>query len=179
MGRSKATIELAGRPLISYGIAAARVAGLEPLVVAKPDSELPPLDCPRIPESDERTHPLAGGIAALDHSGAPVVALACDVPLVPPGLLAELAHRQASFAMPAVPRPQPLVARYAPVLLPRLRTALDGGESLIGLAEELGGDRLEAPELKRFGDPRWILANANDPAELASIAAELERRDSG
>jgi len=145
MGLPKATIELAGRPLIAYGIAAARAAGLEPLVVAKPESELPPLDCPRIAESDERPHPLAGVIAALDYSGAPLVALACDVPLVPPGLLAELAHRRASFAMPAAPQPQPLVARYTPGLLPRLRSALDGGESLIGLSEELGGDRLDAP----------------------------------
>jgi molybdopterin-guanine dinucleotide biosynthesis protein A len=35
MGEPKAGIELAGRPLISYPIAAARIAGLEPLVVAK------------------------------------------------------------------------------------------------------------------------------------------------
>ena len=43
MGASKATVALAGEPLISRPLAAARAAGLEAVVVAKPDTALPEL----------------------------------------------------------------------------------------------------------------------------------------
>jgi molybdopterin-guanine dinucleotide biosynthesis protein A len=40
LGGSKATVELAGRPLISYPLAALAAAGLDAFVVAKPDTPL-------------------------------------------------------------------------------------------------------------------------------------------
>ena len=43
MGASKAAVPLAGEPLIARPLAAARAAGLDAVVVAKPDTELPPL----------------------------------------------------------------------------------------------------------------------------------------
>jgi molybdopterin-guanine dinucleotide biosynthesis protein A len=106
MGRPKAPLTLAGRPLIGYPIAAARKAGLEPLVFAKPGSELPPLDCEVLEEPAEPIHPLTGIVAALGHAGAPVVVLACDMPLVPAALIAELAGRDADLV-----RPSPAAAR--------------------------------------------------------------------
>jgi molybdopterin-guanine dinucleotide biosynthesis protein A len=169
MGEPKAGIELAGRPLISYPIAAARIAGLEPLVVAKAASTLPELDCAFVTEPDEPTHPLAGIVAALEHVGEPIVAIACDHPLLPPDLLAELASSGAPLAMPANPRPQPLVARYSPELLPRLRAALVMDEPLVKLAAELDGDTIATTRLRHFGDPEAIFANANDPIELRRI----------
>jgi molybdopterin-guanine dinucleotide biosynthesis protein A len=169
MGVSKAASELAGRPLISYPIAAARAAGLEPLVVAKAASALPALDCPVVTEPDEPTHPLTGIIAALEHLGEPIVAIACDLPLLPPELLAELASRSAPLALPANPRPQPLAARYDPELLPRLRAALIMDEPLVKLAAEIGGDTIATSRLRDFGDPETIFANVNDPAELQRI----------
>ena len=169
MGESKAGIELGGRPLISYPIAAARSAGLEPLVVAKAASALPQLDCAIVTEPDEPTHPLTGIIAALEHVGEPIVAIACDLPLLPPDLLTELASRSAPLAMPANPRPQPLVARYSPELLPRLRAALVMGEPLVKLAAEVDGDTIATTRLRDYGDPEAIFANANDPIELQRI----------
>ncbi len=180
MGAPKAAMDLAGRPLISYPIAAARGAGLEPLVVAKAATPLPPLGCPLIREPDEPVHPLAGIVAALEHLAAPAIVLACDLPLLPPALLSELAARRAPFAMPAVPRAQPLVARYSPELLPQLRAGLARNEPLSLVAEGLGGDLLGAGELARFGDPGWIFANVNDRAELEAIESRLvhgPRRD--
>ncbi|HET6831834.1 MAG TPA: NTP transferase domain-containing protein, partial [Solirubrobacterales bacterium] len=117
MGGPKAGAELAGRPLISYPIAAARAAGLEPLVVAKPDSELPALDCEVLAEPPEPIHPLTGIIAALEYVDEPVVVVACDVPLVPAALIAVLAVREDPLVVPADPGPQPLIARYDPGLL--------------------------------------------------------------
>jgi molybdopterin-guanine dinucleotide biosynthesis protein A len=173
MGTPKAALELAGRPMVAHSIAAARAAGLEAFVVAKRDSPLPDLDCPLIAEADAPRHPLAGVVAALEHAGGPVVVLACDTPLVPPPLLAALAAERSPFAMPAHPRPQPLVARYSPGLLPRLRRALGDGESLTATAAGLGGARLGEATLREFGDPDEYFANVNEPGDLDALAARV------
>src|SRR5690348_1240038 len=90
MGRAKALVPLGGRPLVAWPLAAAATAGLEPVVIAKPGSELP--DGVTVwHEPDEISHPLAGLVCALERAGAPLVALACDMPFVTPGLLARLA----------------------------------------------------------------------------------------
>jgi molybdopterin-guanine dinucleotide biosynthesis protein A len=102
LGGGKATALLAGRPLISYPLAAMAAAGIDAFVVAKPDTELPPLaggsigdrGAARVEvvrESAEPSHPLMGIIAALRHAGRPVVVLAGDMPLASPALLAALA----------------------------------------------------------------------------------------
>ena len=173
MGRPKATMELAGRPMIEHAIGAARAAGLAPFVVAKRDSPLPELDCPLIAEPDQPRHPLAGIVAALEHAAAPVVALACDTPLVPPPLLAALAASPADFAMPVHPRAQPLIARYSPALLPRLREALAAGEPLTRTAESLGGARLGEEELRSFGDPGEFFVNVNLPADADALGSRM------
>lgn len=176
MGAPKAGLELAGRPMINYAIGAAEAAGLAPFVVAKPGAHLPPLTCPLVEEPAEPRHPLTGVIAALEDRAAPIIVLACDVPLIPPAILAHLAAVAAPFAMPSHPRAQPLVARYAPSLLPRLRGALTHGAALTDVAAGLGGVRLGEADLADLGDPEWAFANANDPTELARIDAEIERR---
>lgn len=173
MGKPKAAVELNGRPLASYIVASTRLAGLAPSIVAKEDSRLPALGCPVVCEPAEPRHPLTGIIAALEHFGEPLVVVACDVPLVPSELLAELGHRRARFAMPLHPRPQPLVARYTPGLLPRLRQALEQRTPLVTLAERLGGDGLRGPELRGFGDPDRMFANVNDAGELRRVEGML------
>ncbi len=120
-------------------------------------------------EADDPLHPLTGIIAALEQLGEPLVALACDLPLIPPSLVVELAGREADLALPANPRPQPLVARYSPDLLPRLKAALVMNEPLIKLAVELDGETIPTSELRAFGDPDAMFANVNDPAELERI----------
>src|SRR5215207_877879 len=92
MGSPKALVELAGRPLIAHVLTAVEAASLEPVVVAKPDSLLPLVSCRVLREPAEPIHPLYGLLTALAASdGRPVVALACDMPFVPPGLLEWLA----------------------------------------------------------------------------------------
>ena len=172
-GVSKAALELGGRPLASHPIAAARLAGLAPTVVAKPDTELPDLGCPVLAEPAMPRHPLAGIVAALERFEEPLVAIACDVPFVPAELLTELSHCRARFAMPVDPRPQPLVARYTPGLLPRLRRALDAEAPLVDLALSLGGDGLRAAELRGYGDPEAMFDNVNSPEDLRRVASLL------
>ena len=176
MGEPKAGIVLAGRPLISYPLAAASEAGLGVTVVAKASTRLPELDCEVLIEPEEPAHPLAGIVAALEAIGEPVVVLACDTPLVPPGLIAALAAREEALVVPADPRPQPLVARWSPELLPQLRSALATASPLKKLVAELGAEGIAGDELRQFGDPRRMFANVNEPTDLRRIEALLEGR---
>jgi len=66
IGGAKPTRPLAGRPLISYPLSSARAAGLEAVVVAKPDTALPQLQERVIGEPDEppatpQSQPESGG----------------------------------------------------------------------------------------------------------------------
>ena len=135
MGIPKALVELGGRPLVAWALAAALEAGLEAVVVAKPGSPLPPLDVPVWPEPEQPFHPLAGVVAALERS-APraVVALACDMPFVPAELIARLA---ALDAVAAAPAGEAFPGRYERAALPILRAGLEREAPLREVLAEL------------------------------------------
>lgn len=181
LGGSKATAPLAGAPLISYPLAALREAGLPPVAFAKQGTELP-ARVPVVLEPDEPRHPLAGIVAALeyatDRSADAVVALACDLPLVPPGLLRLLAEAQEPLVLPVLDgHPQPLLARYDTILLPDLRAALaDEPGPLTRLVMARRPRLLDQAALARFGDPHRILHNVNTAADLDRAAAWLHTR---
>lgn len=161
--------ELAGRPLIAHPLAAVAAAGLQPLVVAKPDSELPSLPgCEVIREAQEPRHPLCGIVTALRHTGRPVVVVSCDMPFLEPAFLAWLGARPEPLVAPTVDRvPQPFPARYDPVLLPELERALAEERSLRATIESLGQRAVEIEELATFGDPERILFNVNTSDDMA------------
>jgi molybdenum cofactor guanylyltransferase len=178
IGGAKATVDLAGAPLIARPLAALAAAGIEPLVVAKPDTELPSLDCAVLREPQQPRHPLCGIVAALRAvEGRALVVVACDFPLASPALLAALATAPERLVVPAPGgRAQPLMARYSPSLLPTLEAALGREEPLrktiAGLRPRLLGDR----ELARFGDSETIFVNVNDGAGLTRAASLLSGR---
>lgn len=178
IGRAKATIELAGRPMIAYPLAALEAAGVEAVVVAKPDSELPALDCPVVREPELPHHPLCGIVAALRAaSGRAVIAIACDTPLIDPALLAHLATAADSLLVPDLDgRPQPLPARYGPDLRPHLEAALAREEPLRRTVESLSPRLLRGEELSRFGDPERLLLNVNDEEGLGLATALIRAR---
>jgi molybdopterin-guanine dinucleotide biosynthesis protein A len=127
IGGDKATVELDGRPLLLYPLAALRAAFDEVAVVAKPETLLPALD-PDVPvwrEGDEHHHPLVGVSYALRCAGKrPVVVVAGDMPFVTRALVTALAGERARGAPAVVPRAagrlQPLCARYDPPALAAL-----------------------------------------------------------
>ena len=161
LGGAKATAELAGRPLISYPLAALAAAGIEAIVVAKQGSPLPQgLAVPVVTEPPEPRHPLAGIAMALEHAGGrPVLACACDLPLVTSELLARLAASPPPAAADDGTRLHPTLALYPPTALPALRDAI--------------GDGASATEALRALDPTTVPAtaretfNVNTPADLA------------
>ncbi len=150
---------LGGEPLIARPLAAARAAGLDAVVVAKPGTELP--DVPVWHEPDEPSHPLVGLVTALEHG--PVVAVACDQPWLTPELLRALAeHDGPAIAVANEPFP----GRYEPSQLPVLRAALAAEASLRATLEQL------APAV--LGVPRELVASVNTREDLE--AAERVRR---
>jgi molybdopterin-guanine dinucleotide biosynthesis protein A len=161
-------MELAGAPLIERPLRAARDARLEAVVVAKPGTELPPVDVPVWREPEEPSHPLTGLVAALERAQRPVVVCGCDMPFLAPALLAHLAGRSEPLVvLETGGRLHPLIGRYAPELLGALRAGRDGQRPLHEVLAELGPVRIDEPKLRRYGDPERLVFNINTPADLA------------
>jgi molybdopterin-guanine dinucleotide biosynthesis protein A len=168
LGRPKATAELAGRELIEYPLSAAQTAGLEAVVVAKPDSDLPSLGVPLLLEPAEPQHPLCGVLAALRDSDHPVLAVACDMPFLAPDLLAWLASQPEPLVVAETDRGlQPLLARYDPVLTDALQDGLRREAPLQELVASLHPRAVGERALSRFGDPQRLCFNVNSPEDLA------------
>jgi molybdopterin-guanine dinucleotide biosynthesis protein A len=178
LGGEKATVELRGRPLVSYPLAALDAAGIEAVVVAKEETALPPLAAPVLREPAAPRHPLLGIVTALRHAaGRPVLVVACDLPLLTAELLAALGAAPEPLVLAAPGgAPQPTLGRYAPELLPELEAALAREEPLRRTVAALDPRLLGDTELARFGDPAELLLNVNDAGDLARAAAVLERR---
>jgi molybdenum cofactor guanylyltransferase len=167
MRAPKTTVELAGRPLLSYPVAAAMAVDLEPWVIAKEDTELPPLECRVLVEPDEPVHALAGIIAALGEAGGRgVVAVAGDMPFVEDKLIAWLASHEGTVAIQAAGRLQPLLARYDPADTAALGAAIERGDAAQDALRSLDPKIVGEDDLRRFGDPERICFNVNTPADL-------------
>jgi molybdopterin-guanine dinucleotide biosynthesis protein A len=179
LGEEKATAILAGRPLISYPLAALAAAGLETVVVAKEQTRLPPLNVPVWQEPDEPAHPLCGIVAALDRSdGRGVVVCGCDMPFVTAALVRRLAEIDAPLVVPRTASfLHPLCARYGPSLAQPLRAALEERRPLQEAVAALGPVVLEEDDLRPFGTPARLLFNVNTRADLER-AEELLSPDS-
>ena len=176
MGPSKAGIELGGAPLIERPLRAMREARLEAVVVAKPNTDLPPLDVPVWREPEEPSHPLTGVVAALEGARGPVVVCGCDLPFVAPALLAHLAGRSEPLVvLEAAGRLHPLIGRYTPEMIDALRAGRDAQRPLHEVVTELGAVRITEPKLRRYGDPERIVFNINTPADLARAEEMLSR----
>jgi molybdenum cofactor guanylyltransferase len=166
IGGEKPTAQLGGRPLISYPLQAASDAGLQAVVVAKHDTKLPPLQVPVIYDVEHRRHPLSGVIAALMQHQR-VIALACDMPFIPPTLLRRIAE-QAGDAI--VTRPgnfmQPFPALYTTRHLRHLQMSLIGQRSLQETLERTRPRIIGDPDLRAFGVLVRVYFSVNTPADL-------------
>jgi len=175
IGGDKHLRELGGRSLAGWVIDAVRKARLEPLLVAKHGTPLGELAgaCEVAVEPEAEHHPLLGLIAALELTREPLVVTPCDVPLVPPALLRELAEAEGTAVVDGPDGVEPLLGRYEPAALPVLREAVRNGASARSAAEMLGAAEIGRDELDRYGDPVRFLSNVNVPDDLLILEREL------
>lgn len=171
MGRDKTGIRLDGETLAAR--AAALLAAVAPeVVIADAGRGLLP-GLPSLPDGPGRG-PAAGLLgAARAFPDRPLLALACDLPLVPRALLEDLA-RSAGVDW-AVPRRgdrlEPLCALYTPAALAALEARVARGDfALHRLAEEdLAVRILAEDDLARFGRLEEMLLNVNTPEDLERL----------
>lgn len=174
LGGAKATVELAGRPLIAYPIESALEAGLAPVVVSKRSSGLEAVGAELLLEPETPRHPLLGIATALAAAAEPIVVCPCDAPLLPPALLGLLATLPDPLVVIDGGRgPEPLIGRYTPGIEPELRAAATRGEASAATVARLGARVVGPRELERFGNPSLLALNVNDREQLAAAAAAL------
>ena len=120
----------------------------------------------------------AAGILGVEaaYPGRTLLVLACDLPLVPIELLAELLAipDDLDLVLPRWARGvEPLCARYGPRALAALAKDAERGDfSLRRLIErdDLDVGFLEGAALERWGGPAEIFWNVNEPSDLTSLA---------
>jgi molybdopterin-guanine dinucleotide biosynthesis protein A len=150
------------------------------VVVADRGRSLLP-DLPSVPDGPGRG-PAAGILgAAAAHPGRRLLVLACDLPRVPAGLLAELVVLAGGagddWVVPRwAGRVEPLCALYGPAALAAL--AARAGRGLFALhelarEEGLAVRYLEEEALARFGRPEDLFLNLNTPGDWERYASAV------
>ena len=171
LGGQKPSALLAGRPLISYPLAAVSEACVRVAVVCKQATVLPPLPpgVERWEEPDEPRHPAAGVAHALERAGDSVLVCAADMPFVTPEVCSRLAEaaaaaREASAVVAeAAGWIQPTFAVYRPAALPALRAC--GDAQLTRVVQTLAPSLVALPPLS--------MRSVDTPEALAAAEREL------
>lgn len=117
--------------------------------------------------------PAAGILGAAGASpGQALLVLACDLPAIPPMLLAELgaADGMADWVVPRWQRGlEPLCALYRPAALAELAAGVARGVAAPRRLAEAAGLKvryLEGERLRRFGAPEDLFFNLNTPLDV-------------
>ena len=161
---------LAGRPLVSYPVAALGAVCDRVAVVCKRETDLPELPgAERWAEPAEPRHPLTGIVHALETAAGPVLVCAADMPFVTPdacrSLLAGAASGGALAAVATADgRLQPVFGVYAPAALDVL-CAADADAPLT--------QTIEALDPARVALPPALVRSVNTREELAAAEADL------
>jgi molybdopterin-guanine dinucleotide biosynthesis protein A len=161
--RSKPEVLLAGRPLVSYPVAALREVCERVAVVCKRGTKLPALDgAERWDEPDMPRHPLTGIVYALEHAGGePVLVCAADMPFVTADACRTLVaapNKALAVVAAADGVLQPTFGVYAPQALDTFRAAAANAR-LTDTVEEL--------DPTRVAFPARLVQSVNTPEELA------------
>jgi len=165
LGRpSKPGAMLAGRPLLSYPLAALAAVCERVAVVCKDGTKLPDLEgAERWNEPDEPRHPLTGIVHALECARGPVLVCAADMPFVTPDACRTLLQGAGGGSSAAVVAAaagvlQPVFGLYAPAALEHFRTSRPDAPLTA---------TVEALDPVRIALPPGLVRSVNTPEELA------------
>jgi molybdenum cofactor guanylyltransferase len=177
MGRDKAVIDVAGRPMVVRVLDALRGAGAADTAVIGGDAgALERLGLMVVPDGWPGRGPLGGILTAFAWSPQPIVAvLACDLAFLVPDVIADLhgalqglrqeAGRQADVAMAVTDRREPLCAMWRiPSCEPALIEAFTAGERAVHRA-------LGALNVVEVAVAPARLRNVNTETELGGLDA--------
>jgi molybdopterin-guanine dinucleotide biosynthesis protein A len=161
--RSKPEVLLAGRPLVSYPVAALRQVCERVAVVCKRGTSLPTLDgAERWDEPDMPRHPLTGIVHALERAGGePVLVCAADMPFVTADAcrtLVSAPNKALAVVAAADGVLQPTFGVYAHQALDTLRAAPENARLT---------DTVEQLDPTRVAFPARLIRGVNTPEELA------------
>ncbi|MGD2251281.1 MAG: molybdenum cofactor guanylyltransferase [Anaerolineales bacterium] len=172
MGRDKALIPLAGKPLIQHVIERIDGLGDEILVTTNRPQDYAFLGLRLASDRKPGEGTLIGLQTALEHAqGQTVLLLACDMPFVSRRLLEHLLQL-APQADVVIPRRgdflEPLQAVYSRSCLPAVEAALARGEQrMVSFFPQVTVLPVEQEDLDRF-DPKGLsFFNINRPQDLA------------
>ncbi len=174
IGRDKATVELDGRPLISYPVGALRSAGLDVVLALRRGQEMPVGldDVSFVHDEFEDAGPLGGLHALLKWMPSEwALVVSCDQPFVRVNLLHGIISHSDCTADAVVARTperlQPMPGLYRKSCLPVVEGALERGEHRIqdvfrslSLCE-LAGEDLDCLDLEHSS-----FININTPKDL-------------
>ena len=184
MGQSKATVQLAGRPLIEHVVRRMLPAADELLITTNEAHKLgflhdvfPDANIVLVPDVLERRGSLPGVLTALEHAAYDYVALvACDMVFASPRLAAaECAELNISGADCVVPVNkhgfEPLhAAYYRPTVLPVVRRLVDAGEARTqAIFAHVNVEEFPQSRVLQAEPMGGCFINVNTPEELASV----------
>ncbi len=182
MGRNKALLPVADRPLIAWLVALAHHLGEDVLVVARDPAPYTFLGVPIVTDRFPGVGPLAGLHAALDAApGEWVLALACDMPFIEPRVihyLRTLAGQEVDVVMPRVRgREEPLHALYRRgTCLPAVEDAIRAGKRrVISFLPRVRVHYVPEEALRRVTPDLRSFHNVNTPEEWARVQEEVVR----
>ena len=172
MGTDKARLEVDGTPLLERLARESLSAGFPVLVVGRTRPDDWPLDGTAFtPDDGPGRGPLGGLETALGLTEGPVIAVACDLPLLTGDALrwlADCADERGGphgLAVRSGGQWEPLFSVYSPTCLPLIGERLAAGRlSLHGLFEAGDFGHVDAPE--------WVaaqLVNVNTPEDLRNF----------
>jgi molybdopterin-guanine dinucleotide biosynthesis protein A len=196
MGRDKAGVALAGRPLLEHMVEKLRALGLRARVAglrAPVQYSAGGVAAEVLRDAHPDCGPLSGMETAFTKSEAPLVLIVgVDLPLLETEFLAWMLRRASTTgAMATIPRiggePQPLCAVYRRELLGGVTGALETGdykvmmavERAVGRLDDGGMDCFDAERVAATGAWRstraahWQFMNCNTPEELSLAGALL------
>jgi molybdopterin-guanine dinucleotide biosynthesis protein A len=185
MGQNKALMPFLGRPFIAHLVGRVRGLADELLVTTNEPENYKFLGLPLFVDPLPGVGALGGLYTALSAAQEPLVAVvACDMPLIQPGLLSAqrdlLLREGADVVIPRSPAGlEPLHAIYRrDTCLPAVRSAIESGERrMVGWLSAVKVRVMEPAEIAIY-DPKQIsFVNVNTPEEYRqaeNLARQME-----